>query len=58
VLYSLLPSALSLFYFLPHAGSGVLGLSRGALAPLFVIALNAVWGLVLGLVCRRHAGAP
>lgn len=57
VLYSLLPSAVSLFYFLPHSGAGVLGLSRGALAPLVVIALNAVWGLVLGLICRRQGAA-
>ena len=57
VLYSALPSAVSLLYFLPHAGAGMLGLSRGALAPLIVIALNAVWGLVLGLVCRRQGAA-
>lgn len=57
VLYSLLPSAVSLFYFLPQAGAGLLGLSKGALAPVVVIALNAVWGLVLGLVCRRQATA-
>ena len=57
LIYSLLPSAVSLFYFLPHGGAGVLGLSKGALAPLVVIGLNGVWGLVLGLVCRRQAGS-
>jgi hypothetical protein len=57
VLYSALPSAVSLLYFLPHSGAGMLGLSKGALAPLVVIALNAVWGLVLGLVCRRQGTA-
>jgi hypothetical protein len=57
LIYSLLPSAVSLLYFLPHGGAGSLGLSKGALAPLVVIALNAVWGLVLGLVCRRQGAA-
>jgi len=57
LIYSLLPSAVSLFYFLPHSGAGVLGLSKGALAPLVVVALNAVWGLVLGLICRRQGTA-
>ncbi len=53
IVYSLLPSAAALLYFLPHAGAGVLGLSRGSLTPLVVIVLNALWGAVLGLIARR-----
>jgi hypothetical protein len=55
IVYSLLPSAVALFYFLPRSGAGLLGLSHGSLAPLVVIALNAVWGAVLGLISRRSS---
>ncbi len=55
IVYSLLPSAVALLYFLPRSGAGLLGLSRGSLTPLVVIALNAVWGAVLGLIARRSS---
>ena len=45
--YSLLPSAVQLFYVFPiRADHGMLGVSLGALTPLLVLAFNAVWGVV------------
>lgn len=45
---SLAPSLAQLFYFLPQAGHGMLGVSRGALMPVVVLLANAVWGWALG----------
>lgn len=43
---SLFPSAAQLFYFLPRAGHQLGGFDLGALTPVFVVFLNAVWGWV------------
>jgi hypothetical protein len=50
LLYSLLPSAVQLFYVFPSLqGKGLMGLSLGTLTPAFVLAANAVFGIVLAL---------
>ena len=54
---SLLPSALQLFYIYPHlTGHGPLGLSLGALTPVFVIGYNLCWGMVTGVFSRLFWG--
>ena len=49
MVFSLLPSALVLFMVFPSMGKGVLGLGFGLLAPVLVIFLNFLWGIVASL---------
>ena len=53
LLVSLAPSAAQLFYFFPQGGAGVLGLERGPTVPLFVLLLNALWGVVAAWWFRK-----
>ncbi|MBC8017352.1 MAG: hypothetical protein H7X83_02380 [Verrucomicrobia bacterium] len=46
MLFSLLPSAMMLFFVLPSMGKGTLGLGFGMITPLVVIGLNLVYGIV------------
>lgn len=40
------PTVVQLFVIFPHiANKGIMGLSLGALTPLFVILFNAIWGI-------------
>src|SRR5512147_2720507 len=50
---SLLPSLRALFLQLPSAGYGMLGVQLGALAPVVVLAANALWGWFLGALAGR-----
>jgi hypothetical protein len=52
LMLSLAPSLASMFYFLPNRGHGWLGVELGALTPVVVLVLNAIWGAVLGLFVR------
>lgn len=52
---SLLPSANTLFYLMPAGPAGMMGLEKGLLTPLFVLAFNAVWGLC-AMLCLHLAG--
>ena len=46
----LIPSAVQLLYIYPYLTKyGPLGLSLGALTPVFIIGYNLVWGLVIGV---------
>jgi hypothetical protein len=45
LLYSLGPTAVQLFIVFPVKGKGIMGLSIGALTPMFVLIFNAVWGI-------------
>jgi hypothetical protein len=54
---SLLPSLRALFLQLPGAGYGMLGVQLGALTPVVVLAANALWGWLLGLLSARVGGA-
>ncbi len=54
LLFSLAPSAATLFYFMPHSAAGWLGLDSGALTPAFVLIFNAIWGVV-GMISFRLA---
>jgi hypothetical protein len=44
-LLSLGPTLFQLFYVFPRSGAGTLGMHLGALAPVLVLAFNAVWGV-------------
>lgn len=47
LLFSLAPSAFLLFYFFPeHTQAGMMGMNLGMLTPAFVLAANAIWGVV------------
>jgi hypothetical protein len=46
--YSLAPTGAQLLFFFPVAGQGILGLKLGPTVPLFVVAFNAIWGIVAG----------
>lgn len=53
MLFSLLPSATQLFYFLPYTNhSGVAGLKLGFLTPVWVLAFNLIWGIIAALTIR------
>ena len=63
--FSLGPTAVQLFIVFPfQAVKGILGLDLGLLTPIFVILLNAVWGLVAATAFdalqapRRSAANP
>ena len=47
---SLAPSAAHLFYLLPESGHGMLGVRLGALTPVVILAVNAIWGWTLARV--------
>ena len=50
ILFSLLPTAVQLFYVFPFImGKGMLGYALGKLTPLFVCLYNAVWGFCTAL---------
>lgn len=52
---TLIPTALQLFWFLPEAGHGYVGVNLGALTPLFVLGYSLVWSIGTGVwlkVCR------
>ena len=45
--YSLVPTLVALFYLLPfEQGAGFLGLHLGALTPVLILVVNAIWGLI------------
>jgi hypothetical protein len=46
MLFSLLPSAMMLFFVFPFMGKGMLGLGFGMITPLVVICLNLIYGIV------------
>jgi hypothetical protein len=51
--FSLWPSVVQLFIVFPYrTGSGLLGLELGMLTPVFVLLLNAVWGLTAAFWLR------
>ena len=52
-LFSLLPSAMMLFFVLPGMGKGVLGLGFGSVTPFIVIGLNCIYGMVAALWYRQ-----
>jgi hypothetical protein len=56
LLLSLAPSLAQLFYFFPHAGRGWLGVELGALTPVVVLVLNAIWGLAAAAWLRAVRG--
>ena len=49
---SLAPTLAQLFVFLPRAGKGTLGLELGALTPVLVVLLEAVWGIAAAFWLR------
>lgn len=50
---SLLPSAIQLFFIYPQQTPyGLLGLGLGALAPVFVLFYNLIWGFFIGIFAR------
>lgn len=51
--FSLWPSAVQLFIVFPYqAGAGLFGLKLGMLTPVFVLFLNAVWGVTAAFWLR------
>jgi hypothetical protein len=53
LLLSLGPTLVQLFMVFPHhTRHGTLGMGLGALTPIFVIVLNAIWGIVAALWLR------
>ena len=53
LLLSLVPTLVQLFFVFPyHTRHGTMGIGLGALTPVFVIALNALWGIVAALWLR------
>jgi hypothetical protein len=50
LLWSLAPSIVELFYLLPRAGYGMLGVELGALTPVVVLVANGIWGWTLSRV--------
>jgi hypothetical protein len=45
LIISLAPTLAWLFYFFPQSQHGMMGLSLGQLTPLYVLLINAIWGL-------------
>jgi hypothetical protein len=53
ILVSLGPTLVQLFFVFPyHTGHGTMGMGLGALTPIFVFVLNALWGIVAALWLR------
>lgn len=51
--FSLIPSALTLFYLFPYVEhKGLAGFDLGVLTPLVVVVVNLVWGLFTGFFTR------
>jgi hypothetical protein len=57
LLIGLAPAAYQLLVVLPQRGAGLLGLERGALTPLLVLILTAIWGLTAAIWLRLVCGA-
>jgi hypothetical protein len=57
LLLSLAPSAYQLLVVFPRRGSGLLGLELGALTPVLVLGVNAVWGLATAAWLRVVRGS-
>jgi hypothetical protein len=55
-LLSLAPTAYQLLVVFPQRGSGLFGLELGAMTPVLVLVLNAVWGLTAALWLRMVRG--
>jgi hypothetical protein len=55
LLWSLAPSAFTLLHVMPMAGRGLFGLGYGALTPVLVLLINAVWGLTAAFWYRAAA---
>ena len=55
VLLSLFPSAMMLFWIFPRIGQGRYGLSLGILAPVLIVALNIIYGIVASLWYHHSA---
>lgn len=55
ILFSLAPTATILLVYYPRIGRGYLGLDYGPLAPVVVLLLGALWGIVAAL-WHRSAG--
>jgi len=53
--FSLAPSALTLFKFLPESGKGMMGIELGISMPLLVLLINGLYGIVASL--WHHHGA-
>ena len=56
-LYFLAPVLALYFFFLPKAGLGFFGLSKGSLYPLYLLLVNAPFGIVTAILARWLAGA-
>lgn len=56
LLVALAPALAELFVFLPRAGACWLGVERGALMPVVVLAHNALWGGLLAIALQRVEG--
>lgn len=55
--FSLLPSAVTLFYLFPYVEhKGLAGFDLGMLTPLLVVSANMVWGLFTGFFARLFWG--
>ncbi|NOY12951.1 MAG: hypothetical protein GXP51_04485 [Deltaproteobacteria bacterium] len=55
--FSLLPSAVTLFYLFPYVeNKGLAGFDLGMLTPLLVVTANLVWGLFTGFFARLFWG--
>lgn len=52
IVLSILPSINTLFFLMPSGAAGMMGLNLGALTPLFVLTVNAIWGVVAMLSLR------
>lgn len=55
LLWSLAPSAFMLLHQMPMAGRGLFGFGYGALTPVLVLLVYAVWGLTAALWYRGAA---
>lgn len=59
LLYSLVPSAVQLFYVFPTLqGKGLMGLNHGAMTPAVVLGANAVFGIAMALWVAVAAAEP
>jgi hypothetical protein len=55
LLWSLAPSAFTLLHIMPMAGKGLFGFGYGALTPILILLINAVWGLAAAFWYRGSA---
>ena len=55
--FSLLPSAVTLFYLFPYVEyTGLAGFDLGMLTPLLIVIVNLIWGLFCGFFARLFWG--